>query len=142
MQIGHDGLEIDESLERVDFETVHSWLTGSYWSPGISQEKVERAARGSSLVVATYDGDDIVGYLRVVSDRTTFAWVADVFVDENYRGRGIAKGMVKFALDHPDFQNLRRWILATRDAHEVYAACGFHPLPEPGRWMVRLQPSQ
>lgn len=132
-------IEISDDLSRVDFDRVHSWLTTSYWSPGIEREKVERAARGSSLVVGAYDGEFQVGYLRIVSDRATFAWVCDVYVAETHRKQGIAKAMLRNALAHPDHQGLRRWLLATRDAHPIYAECGFVPLPEPQRWMVRLR---
>ena len=99
------------------------------------REKVERAARNSSLVVGAYRGGEQVGYLRLVSDKTTFAWVCDVYVDEVHRGRGIARAMVRFALAHPEHQGLRRWLLATQDAHDIYAACGFKPLDNPERWM-------
>lgn len=131
---------IDDSLDRVDFARVHGWITTTYWSPGVGREKVERAARNSSLVVGAYNGGTQVGYLRVVSDRATFAWICDVFVDEAHRGRGIARAMVRFALEHPDHQGLRRWLLATQDAHGVYSQCGFIPLPAPDRWMILLSP--
>ena len=127
--------EIAEGLERVDFERVHGWLTNTYWSPGVSREKVERAARNSSLVVSAHDGSGQTGYLRVVSDRATFAWICDVYVDESHRGRGIARSMVRYALAHQEHQGLRRWLLATADAHGVYAACGFKPIDNPERWM-------
>ena len=129
---------ISKDKSKLDLPKVHSWLTGSYWSPGVSLEKVERAALHSSLVIGAYIGVEQVGYLRVVSDKTHFAWVADVWVDEPHRGKGLAKKMVQAALEDPDHQGLRRWVLATRDAHDVYSACGFIPLPEPERWMVRL----
>jgi GNAT superfamily N-acetyltransferase len=76
--------------------------------------------------------------LRVVSDNTTFAWVCDVIVDDAYRGRGVGRAMVRFAQQHPDLQGLRRWILATRDAHGVYADCGFEPIINPERWMIYI----
>jgi GNAT superfamily N-acetyltransferase len=132
----HDRYEIDDDVSRLDFARLHDWLTNSYWSPGITRERVERAATGSSLVVGAYFNDLHVGYLRVVSDRATFAWIADVFVDPDHRGRGIATAMLQFTLEHPQHQNLRRWLLATRDAHDVYAKCGFEPLPHPERFMI------
>jgi GNAT superfamily N-acetyltransferase len=135
--------ELDDDLARMDLPRVHAWLSGSYWwSRGITLEKAQRAARGSSLVVgafATVDGTQ-VGYLRVVSDRATFAWIADVFVDEAHRKRGIARSMIQFCLKHPQHRGLRRWVLATRDAHEVYRPLGFIPLPEPQRWMIYYPP--
>jgi GNAT superfamily N-acetyltransferase len=129
---------ISKDKSKLDLSKVHSWLTTSYWSPGVSFEKVERAALNSSLVIGAYMGVEQVGYLRVVSDMTTFAWVADVWVDEPHRGKGIAKMMVQTALEDPNHQGLRRWVLATKDAHDLYATFGFEPLPETSRWMVRL----
>ncbi|MEZ0324935.1 MAG: GNAT family N-acetyltransferase [Fimbriimonas sp.] len=131
-------LEIVEGLDRVDFERVHRWLTNSYWSPGISLEKVRRAAAGTSLVVSAFADGEQVGYMRVISDKATFAWIADVYVDESQRGKGIAKAMLQFALAHPEHQGLRRWVLATRDAHRVYESAGFGPLWEPHRWMIHF----
>jgi GNAT superfamily N-acetyltransferase len=128
--------EIDDTFERVDFATVHRWLADTYWNAGVSREYVERAARHSSLVMGVYRDDRIVGYGRIVSDRTTFAWVSDVYVDPAHRGRGLAKEIVKFALAHPGHQDLRRWLLATRDAHDVYASIGFGPLDKPESMMV------
>jgi GNAT superfamily N-acetyltransferase len=138
MNLPHGEYEIDDALARIDFARVHSWLETTYWSPGIPRARVERAAAGSSLVIGAYQRDQQVAYCRVVSDRATFAWLADVFVDPNHRSRGLAKAMVQFALAHPDHQGLRRWVLATADAHPIYAACGFQPLFEPEKWMVRL----
>jgi GNAT superfamily N-acetyltransferase len=144
----HGEYELDDDRTRIDFERVHSWLTNTYWSPGIAQEKVERAAKGSSLVLGVYqkssgenESGQQVGYMRVISDKATFAWICDVFVDEAHRGQKIASAMVSFALAHPEHQGLRRWVLATRDAHPVYAGVGFTPLPEPDRWMIHLPDS-
>ncbi|RYG34952.1 N-acetyltransferase [bacterium] len=129
-------IEIKEGLEWVDFETVAAWLASSYWSPGISQTKVEKAAEGASLVIGVYDGEIQAGYCRVVSDRETFAWLCDVFVNPDYRGQGLATKMVAYALEHPDHQGLRRWMLATRDAHAVYEKLGFESVPIPEHMMV------
>ena len=138
------GTVLDEALERIDFERVHEWLSHTYWSPGVGREKVERAARNSSMVVGAYlndkqgdNGNNLqVGYLRVVSDKTTFAYVCDVYVDEAYRGQGIARAMLRYALHHSEYQGLRRWILATRDAHDVYRGLGFETVSTPERWMT------
>ena len=94
----------------------------------------------SSAVIGAYAGSDQVGYMRIVSDRATFAWLCDVFVDSEHRGQGIAKAMVGFALRHPDHQGLRQFLLATRDAHTVYDALGFKPITNPERWM-QFRPS-
>jgi GNAT superfamily N-acetyltransferase len=129
--------ELDTELDRVQFTRVHQWLEATYWSPGITLDKVIRAAENSSLVVSAYECELQVGYVRIVSDRATFAWICDVYVDQERRGKGIAKAMITLALEHPDHQGLRRWLLATKDAHHLYQTCGFELLPSPERWMVR-----
>jgi GNAT superfamily N-acetyltransferase len=134
----HNGYEIDETRERLDFDRIHIWLRAAYWSPDVPRDKVERAAQHSSLVIGAYRASAQVGYMRVVSDRTTFAYLCDVYVDEAHRGQGIAKAMVRFALSHPEHQGLRRWLLATRDAQPVYAGVGFQALPLPERWMLHV----
>ena len=127
--------QLDTDLSRIDFDRVHSWLTTAYWSPGVSRELVENAARNSADVVGVYADGRQVAYCRVVSDKTTFAWLCDVFVDPEFRGQGIAKAMVRFALELPYSPELRRWVLATRDASQIYAECGFTPL-NAERWMA------
>ena len=134
----HKEYEIDDRPQRLDIGRIHGWLEKSYWSPGVSRAVVERAFANSALVVGAYHGEEQVGCLRAVSDKATFAWVADVFVDEAHRRRGIALAMVRFALEHPEFQGLRRWMLGTRDMHAVYAAAGFRQVdrPEPLMWFT------
>jgi GNAT superfamily N-acetyltransferase len=134
MEIAHAEYLITDDLSRVDFAVVHSWLTESYWSPGISRQKVEQAARYSALVVSALRDRQPVGYCRVVSDRTRFAWLADVFVHPEHRRRGLARAIVRFALDHPHLRDVPKWLLGTKDAHGVYATLGFAP-PSPERLM-------
>src|SRR4051812_23585157 len=94
--------ELDDTLARVDFAAVHAWLTTTYWSPGISRERVELGAQNSSLVLGAYaPTGQQAGYLRVVSDRSRFAYVCDVFVGDAFRKRGLAKALVRFAMQHP-----------------------------------------
>ncbi len=127
---------VDDDRERIDFARVQAWLASSYWSPGIESAQVMRAAHYSALMVGVYLGSDQAAYMRVVSDCTTFAYICDVFVDEAHRGRGLGRAMVQFALDHPELQGLRRWLLATRDALGVYAGVGFAPLEYAQYWMI------
>ncbi len=136
----YNDYEIDEARERLDFTQIHAWLRETYWSPGIERERVERAAQFSSLVVGAYHAATGIqaGYLRVISDRTTFGYFCDVYVDAAHRGQGLARAMARFALTHPEHQNLRRWLLVTRDAQGVYAGVGFAPLPLPERWMAHV----
>ena len=128
--------EIDDKRERVDFDVVHGWLATSYWSPGVSLERVTKAAEYSSMLVGAYLDGAQVAYLRVVSDHCTFSWIADVFVDPGHRRKGLAKAIVRFALEHPDYIPMKRWVLATRDAHPVYADLGFKELENPENWMI------
>lgn len=125
---------------RLQTDRVHAWLASTYWSPGIARERVERAIARSHCVGA-YRGDVQLGFARVVTDHATFAWLADVFVDPAANGQGIARGMTRFLIEHPELQGLRRWMLATRDAHGVYSALGFTPLPDPSVYMEITAPS-
>ena len=136
----HVQYEISDDPTRVDFDRVHAWLITTYWAAGRSRDRIERSARNSALVVGAYLNDLQVGFLRVVSDRVTFAWIADVYVDEAHRKQGLAKAMVRFALAHPDFHELKQWVLGTRDAHAVYAECRFVPHPMKENFM-QLRPA-
>jgi ribosomal protein S18 acetylase RimI-like enzyme len=128
--------EISADISRIDWVRVHAWLSSSYWTPGISLERIKRGAENSSLVLGVYRASEQVGFLRVVSDKSRFAYLCDVWVDEKHRGRGVAQKMVQYALDHPDYTTCK-WLLATLDAHGVYAKLGFTPLPDPKRWMSK-----
>ena len=132
-------IELSDDKTRLQVERVHGWLTNSYWSPGISRHLVERAIAGSHCLGAYRDGVQ-VGYARTITDHATFAWIADVFVDESCRGEGLGRRMVQWFLDLPSFDGIRRVALGTLDAHGVYEALGFHPLLRPERFMERLGP--
>jgi GNAT superfamily N-acetyltransferase len=130
------GYRISDDLSPVDFVQVTQWLSGTYWTPGIGQAEVEKSARGSSLVMGAYaPGGEQAGYARLVSDKTRFAYVLDVFVGERHRKKGLAGAMILFAREHPDYRTVYQWLLATRDAHELYRKAGFGPLRYPDRWM-------
>lgn len=131
-------IQLDTDRARVDRALVQRALAATYWAPGIPREVVDRAIDGS-LVFGIYDGDAQVGFCRVVTDRATFAWLCDVFVLPSHQRRGLARWMVACVREHQDLQGLRRMLLATRDAHRVYEACGFGPLQTPAdRWMEIL----
>jgi GNAT superfamily N-acetyltransferase len=133
--------EISLDAARVQIDLVHPALAASYWSPGIRREVVERAIQ-NSLVIGGYEvaSGRQVAFARVVTDYATFAWLCDVFVDEAHRGRGIAKRMIATLIDDPRLQTLRRWCLATKDAHDVYRPFGFGPVPAE-RWMEKRLPA-
>ena len=129
-----------DRLADLDFATVHGWLTTTYWSPGISRILVEQGFANSRLVIGAFIHERQVGVARALTDTTRFGYVLDVFVDEAFRGRGIARSMVQCLVEHPDAVLVKRWLLATREAHGVYRPLGFAPLAEPGKWMAREQP--
>ena len=136
-----DGFEISTDPARLDFELVHQFLSEqAYWSPGVPMDIVRRAVEGS-IVFGIYRSDGAqVGMARVVTDRATFAWVCDVFVLEEARGEGLGKWLMETVAAHPDLQGLRRWMLATRDAHGLYRQTGFTELHDPTRFMERWDP--
>jgi GNAT superfamily N-acetyltransferase len=142
VQRAHNQYEITDDRSRLDFALIHCWLTDTYWSSGITRPKVEKAARHSALVVSAYSGKHQVGYCRVVSDLTRFAWVADVFVDPDHRNQGLGQAMVTFALEHPDLTDVHNWLLGTKDAHGVYAKLGFGTPDEPQRLMQLKKPQR
>lgn len=132
-------IQIDTSKSRLQLDVIHRFLADSYWSKGIPLDVV-RSAIESSVCFGAYDGSEQVGFARVVTDGATFAYLADVFVVESHRGRGLASRLLEAVMAHPQLQGLRRWILATRDAHGLYARHGFTPLAAPERFMERHDP--
>ena len=126
---------ISTDKNKINIEYVHDFLSHSYWSPGVPMETVTKAMNGS-LCFGVYDNDKQIGYARMVTDTATFAYLADVFIDENYRGKGLGKWLVKVILAHPDLQGLRRIMLATKDAHALYEQVGFTAINNPERYMV------
>lgn len=130
-----------ETPSHAEMTVLHALLRETYWSPGIPREVVERACAHSICAVARDEAGAFVGFARVVSDRATFAWLCDVIVTEAARGRGVGRALVAALQAHPDLQNLRRWLLGTRDAHGVYAALGFGALTQPDRMMEVRNPA-
>lgn len=129
--------EFSDDKSRLDVARIHGWLASSYWSPGIERSIVERAIRGSHCV-GLYREHEQLGFARAITDHATFAWIADVWVDESIRGAGLGQRTVRWFLDHPDFAGIKRFGLGTADAHGVYEKLGFHALLQPGRYMERL----
>jgi GNAT superfamily N-acetyltransferase len=118
----------------LDIDVVHGYLTTSYWATGISRDLVERSIAGSIPFGVFEDGRQ-VGFARVISDRATFAYVADVFVVPEAQGRGLGRWLVETIVQHPELQGLRRWTLFTADAHGLYGKVGFVPARRPERLM-------
>ena len=125
---------ITTDKNKMDIDFIHSYLTRSYWAGGITKEIVSRSIAGS-LCFGVFTNDKQVGFARMVTDEATFAYLADVFIDEYHRGKGLSKWLMKVIMSHPGLQGLRRILLATRDAHGLYTQFGFTPLTNPDRWM-------
>ena len=132
-----DGILFSTDRARLDIDRIHEFLSrDSYWVPGIRREFVERAIE-TSLCFAIFEGAHQLAFARVITDGAGFAWLADVFVVADARGRKLGERLVQFVLAHPDLQRIRRFMLATRDAHGLYAKYGFTPLAHPERIMER-----
>lgn len=131
---------VSTDKSKLDPSVIHGFLTESYWSKGCSMENVlQRIA--NALCFGVYEGDKQVGFARVITDKVTFAYLADVFILETHRGQGLSKQLMAFIMAHPDLQNLKRWTLATRDAHGLYEQFGFVPFAHPELWMEIMNPN-
>jgi GNAT superfamily N-acetyltransferase len=131
---------ISTDRSRLDVDAIHAFLTGCYWAKGIPKDTVTRSIDNSLCFGLYYNGQQ-VGFARAITDYATYGYIGDVFVLEPYRGRGLAKWLMECIVSHPSLQGLRRWTLATRDAHALYAQFGFRPLAAPDRWMEHHDPN-
>jgi GNAT superfamily N-acetyltransferase len=129
---------ISTDRNRLDVVSVHAFLSQSYWSPGIPLAVVERAIT-NSLCFGLFHQASQVGFSRVVTDKATFAYLADVYVLDAHRGKGLSKWLMEVITRHEDLQGLRRFVLATRDAHDLYRQFGFAPLTNPSVVMEILR---
>ena len=127
--------EISTDKSRIDIDMIHRFLSEeSYWANKRTLEQTKTAIE-NSICFGVYQGNEQVGFARVVTDKATFAYVGDVFVVQQFRGSGIGKMLMEAMLAHPELQRLRRWVLATKDAHGLYEQFGFSELRFPERWM-------
>jgi GNAT superfamily N-acetyltransferase len=129
--------EIDTDRARLDMRVIHEFLSTSHWARGIPMAVLTRAVR-RSLPFGLYKDGRQIGFARVVTDSATFAYLADVFVLESERGRGLGGWLVESILAHPGLQGLRRWLLGTRDAHGLYRKAGFAEPAAPFGFLERL----
>ena len=135
---GEYSISTDEA--RLDVDVIHHFLDSSYWASGRSIETIRRSI-DHSLPFGVYKENQQVGFARVITDYATFAWIADVFILEEHQGRGLGKWLMEIILTHPELQGFRRWVLATKDAHDLYRKYGFNELKLPERWMERHDPN-
>ncbi|MFI5185578.1 MAG: GNAT family N-acetyltransferase [Chitinophagales bacterium] len=130
---------ISTDRSKIDLNSVHDFLSHSYWAENISKNLIQKSI-DHSLCFGVYHYRDLVGFARVISDFATFAYLADVFILPQQRGKGLSKWLMQVIIDHPDLQGLRRFTLATKDTHGLYAQFGFKPFDKPERWMQRHDP--
>jgi GNAT superfamily N-acetyltransferase len=134
-----DTFLISTDPKLLDMTTVHDFLSRAYWAKGRPQERTEEAF-ANSLVFGIYVGSRLIGMARVVTDHSIVAYLCDVFIHEDYRGHGLGKWLMESMLEHPGLKHVRRWLLATDDAHGLYQQFGFEQLADPEKWMQRLRP--
>jgi ribosomal protein S18 acetylase RimI-like enzyme len=127
---------LKSGFDEMDFGQVTRMLKNAWWSVGIKEEEVVKGAQNSALVVGAFTREGPqVGYARVISDKTRFAYILDVYVDENHRRKRIGQDMIKYTLNHPELKDVYQWLLISPDAQGVYGKVGFQQLSESGRWM-------
>lgn len=137
----NDQFEISTDKNRLQIDIIQKFLVeDSYWARERTLQQTEKAIE-NSICFGVYAGTRQIGFARVVSDCATFAYIGDVFILDEFRGQGLSKKLMEAMLAHPDLQKLRRWILATKDAHGLYEQFGFHNLKFPERWMERPAPN-
>jgi GNAT superfamily N-acetyltransferase len=130
---------ISTDSSRFNVEMIHRFLSNSYWAKQVPRDTVQRSI-DHAMCFGVFDGDEQVGFARVITDRATSASIGDLFIVESHRRRGLAKRLMKAILEHPELQGLRRWSLATEDAHGLYQQFGFRPLAKPQTHMELVNP--
>ena len=137
----HGEFTVNTDHQRLQIDVIHKYLSEeSYWARERTLEQTTTAIK-NSLPFGVYKGENQIGFARVVTDYATFAYLGDVFILPEYQGEGLGKFLMKSILDHPDLQNFRRWILATKDAHRLYEKFEFSALRHPERWMEKTAPN-
>ena len=132
---------ISTKLERLQIDVIYKYLTEeSYWAKERSFQQTVTAIK-NSLPFGVYKGENLIGFARVVTDYATFAYLGDVFILKEYRGKGLSKWLMGIIINHPDLQGFRRWVLATKDAHALYKKFEFAALRHPERWMEKTAPN-
>ena len=139
IEVHLENFTISTDPARLDMDSIVDFLTRAYWAKGRPRERTERALT-NSLVFGLYDGNRQIGLARVVSDYAVVAYLCDVFIHEDYRAHGLGKWLIETVMNHPDLQGLRRWTLATRDAHDLYRQFGWNDMQSPENWMEILRP--
>ena len=137
LEVHRDHFTISTDPALLDVDAIVDMLSRAYWAQGRTREMIQRYLQ-HSLTFGLYDGSRQIGLARIISDYTTFAWLCDVFIHEDYRGLGFGNWLMETVHSHPELQGLRRWMLATKDAHGLYSQFGWVPLEPPERWMMKI----
>lgn len=131
-----DNVNIKSGIESMDFDRVTEMLSKAWWCTGIKINEIKQGAYNSALVAGVFLPDQIqIGYARVISDKTRFAYILDVYIDENYRGKGAGQKLINYILAHDDLKDVYQWLLITKDAHYFYSKSGFTPTSRPSDWL-------
>lgn len=131
-----DIITIKSGIESMDFDRITEMLSKAWWCTGIKINEIKQGAYNSALVAGVFLHEQIqIGYARVISDKTRFAYILDVYIDENYRNKGAGKKLINYILTHDDLKDVYQWLLITKDAHDFYVKSGFTPTSRPSDWM-------
>lgn len=139
MELRKGTFTISTAKTKLNIPYIHLFLAQSYWAENIPIEIVQKSIDGS-VCFGMYDDENQIGFARVITDKATFGYLADVFIDEKYRGHGLSKWLMETIMAHPDLQGFRNWQLGTKDAHGLYEKFGFRPLEYPERMMRKSVP--
>jgi GNAT superfamily N-acetyltransferase len=136
-RLSENQYSISTNKRKLQLHVIHNFLTNSYWAEGIPLEAVKKQIR-NSLCFGVYYKEKQVGYARIITDYTSFAYLCDLFIVEEHRGRGLSKMLMEKILGHKELKRIKNWMLATADAHKLYEKFGFASLKEPERYMKRV----
>jgi N-acetylglutamate synthase-like GNAT family acetyltransferase len=128
-------IEFKDGFDNMNFDKVTELLANEFWTPGIKKNEILKGAENSALLVGAFVNGVQIAYARVISDKTRFAYILDVVVNDKYRKQGIGQKMINYILEYPDMQDVYQWLLITKDAHEVYKKVGFEIMSRPNDWM-------
>lgn len=131
-----ENITLKDGVKNIDFVQVTKMLSDAFWSKGIEIDEIKKGAENSTLVVGVFSNQNKqIGYARVISDKTRFAYITDVYVEENFRKKGIGRKMINYILNHHELKDVYQWLLITKDAHGVYSKVGFKTISRPLDWM-------
>ena len=138
-KVSKNEYRITTDNSKLDFDSIHNWITNSYWAKGRTKEEMKKVMK-NSLNFGFFHNEKQIGFARVVTDYHTFAYLCDVIIDESFRGKGLGKMLMKEVFEYPELKIMKRWLLFTKDAHGLYEQFGFSKDDMPERTMVKKNP--